>query len=142
MTVVTRFVTHVELDEGGLDAGQLSVSARLTAALADGRGVTLLDDRGWSSWLHGAGADEAADAGSWVSAEGIEEIEETARMVVGPDEPFDGMTQAEAAAAHWAYLADILVRRGVAADAGELAGLPHDVVFGPRLRAAIARPGT
>ena len=136
MTAVTRLVTRADLDGTSSNARQLSVSARLTAELGDGRSLTLLDDRGWSCSLHGAGVDEAADIRAWVS---VEEVEETARVVVGPDEPIDGQTDAEAAAAHWSYLADILARHGAHADAEELARLPHDVVLSERLRTWIAR---
>ena len=43
----------------------------------------------------------------------------------------------ESEADHWAYLARILRRHGVRADAEDLARLPHDVVLGDRLRARI-----
>ena len=131
MTAVTRLVTHAELDQADTNARQLSVSARLEAALADGRSVVLLDDRGWSSFLSGDGA----DIREWASAE---DIADTARMVVGPDGPFDGQTEEQAEAAHWAALADILKRHGVDASGSELARLPHDVTFGDRLRAWMA----
>ncbi len=138
MTVVTRFVVRVDLDDMNTSAREMSVSARLTAELGDGRSLTLLDDRGWSSTLHGRGVGEPADIRGWVSAE---DVETTARMVVGPDEPFDGQTQEEATAGHWAALAGILRQRGVDADASELARLPHDVEFSQRLRAWLLPPG-
>ncbi|WP_207930260.1 hypothetical protein [Streptomyces hainanensis] len=126
MTVVNRLVTHAELDEAHTAARQLSVSARLEAVLADGRALVLLADRGWSSSLIGA-----ADLRDGTS---VEDIVDTARTVVGPDEPIDGQSQEQAAAAHWSALADILARQGVDADPRELARLPHDVVLGARLR--------
>ncbi|GAB2896493.1 hypothetical protein [Streptomyces mayteni] len=130
MTGVRRLVTRAELDETVTDARQMSVSARLEAVLADGRALVLLADRGWSSSPVGE-----ADIRDWTS---VEEIEDTARTVVGPDEPFDGQTQEQAAAAHWSALAGILARQGVAADPLELARLPHDVVIGTGLRAWLA----
>ena len=69
----------------------------------------------------------------------MEDIEETARIVVGPDEPPDGYSQEEVDAAHWAYLAKVLRRDGVVVDAQELKRLPHDVVLSERLLARIGR---
>ncbi|MEE1930179.1 hypothetical protein V1J52_18640 [Streptomyces sp. TRM 70351] len=134
MTAVIRFVTHVDLNDGATDARNLSVSARLEAVLADGRSVTLLNDRGWTSTPFVARTAEPPDVRAWTS---VEDIEETSRMVVGPDEPFDGWTHEEAAAAHWAYLADILKGHGADVRAAELAQLPHDVALSDRLRAHV-----
>ncbi|MFP8943022.1 hypothetical protein ACLIYM_16515 [Streptomyces fenghuangensis] len=131
MTTVARFATHVELDDAS-DARRLSLTARFEAVLADGRTVTLLADRGWSSSVSGDGTNGTADLRQWLPAE---DIETTARTVVGPDEPFGGRTHEQMAADHWASIADDLGQRGVEADARELASLPHDVVLGERLRA-------
>ncbi|MEU9113558.1 hypothetical protein AB0D04_17680 [Streptomyces sp. NPDC048483] len=132
MTVVTRLVAHADLDDVATDARQMSVSVRLVAVLADGRSLVLLDDRGWSSSLHGGGVDLRA----WISAE---DVERTARAVVGPDEPSDGETPEQAAAGHWGSLAAIFGRQGVEVDPRELERLAHDVVLSERLRAWIAR---
>ncbi|WP_327251419.1 hypothetical protein [Streptomyces sp. NBC_01244] len=128
MTAVTRLVTYTDLDVGTTSAQQLSVSARLEAVLADGRSVVLLDDRGWST---------SGPAGI-PALTSTEDIEETARTVVGPDEPFDGMTQEQMAAGHWGHLAGVLGRHGVDVPAHELELLPHDVVLSERLRAWIS----
>ncbi|MDX3227417.1 hypothetical protein [Streptomyces sp. ME19-01-6] len=128
MTVVTRLITHADLDVGATSARQMSVSARLEAVLADGRSLVLLNDRGWSS-------SGPADIRARIS---VEDVERTARMVVGPDEPFDGKTDEQMAADHWGALASILGQQGVAVDAQELERLPHDVVLSERLRAWIA----
>ncbi|MFE4631954.1 hypothetical protein ACFRJ1_01075 [Streptomyces sp. NPDC056773] len=127
MTVVTRLITYTDLNVGGTSAQQLSVSARLEAVLADGRSVVLLDDRGWST-SGPAGLPALTSVG---------DIEETARTVVGPDEPFDGMTQEQMAAGHWGYLAGVLGQHGVDLPVHELERLPHDVVLSERLRAWI-----
>lgn len=116
MTAVARLVTLVDVAAG---APGTSFSARHEAELADGRRVLLLDDRGWTS----SGA-----------AASIDEVVGTARVVVGPDEPFAGRSADEMEADHWDYLADILRKQGVVVDADALKRLPHDVVIGHALR--------
>ncbi|MQS08301.1 hypothetical protein [Streptomyces alkaliphilus] len=133
MVEVTRLSTLVELDGEHADPGEMAVSARLEAVLSDGRRVPLLDDRGWADSMHGGGV----DIRDFVS---IGDIETTARAVVGPDEPGEGDTHEGMAADHWGHLADVLRRRGVAADAESLEGLPHEVVLGERLREWLGGP--
>ena len=111
-------------------AGQLSVSARHEALLVDGRRVLLLDDRGWSS------SGNVPDIWAVTS---VEDIEEEARAVVGPDEPFGGRSQEDMEATQWASLSEVLRRQGVVVDAWELRRLPHDVVLSKRLLARVAR---
>jgi len=110
--------------------------------------VLLLDDRGWSSSPRTVWVGEVPDGDSWREdlpdawAVTVEDIEETTRVVVGPDEPFDGRSQADMEADHWAYLTGILRQQGVVADALELKRLPHDVVLSERLLARVGRgPG-
>src|ERR671933_594329 len=100
VAAVTRLVTLVEVEDDAADAQQMSVSVRQEAVLADGRRLPVLGDRGWTSRAEGI-----ADIWSEIS---MEEIEYTARTVVGPDEPFDGCSQEDMEANHWAYLADVL----------------------------------
>ncbi|MEU5218170.1 hypothetical protein AB0G79_18485 [Streptomyces sp. NPDC020807] len=128
MPVVTRLVTHVELDEVATTPSQLSVSARLEAELSDGRPLVLLDDRGWSESVLGDG-----DLRDLLD---VADIEDTARTVVGPDEPFGDETREEADAAHWSALAAHVEAKapGVRVVGAELAGLTHDVVLGEGLR--------
>ncbi|WP_432051617.1 hypothetical protein [Streptomyces xiamenensis] len=127
MTAVARLVTHADVDEGATTDRVISVSARLEAALEDGRSLVLLDDRGWS--ISGApGVRVRISAGEIVS---------TARVVVGPDEPFEGRTHEQMADDHWGWLAEILRRRGVDVHAHELERLPHDVVLSERLRTCL-----
>ncbi|MFD4374497.1 hypothetical protein [Streptomyces sp. NPDC058486] len=121
---VTRLVTHVELDEDETSAAQFSASARLEAELSDGRALVLLDDRGWSE----SGPEDIRAYLTRAS------VEDTARTVVGPDEPFADETPEQAATAHWTSLADSLAGEGVVVDAAVLANAPHDVVLSERLR--------
>jgi hypothetical protein len=141
MPVVTRLVTLVDFGDQGADASQMSVSARHEAELADGRRVLLLDDRGWTStamvaYPVGEVPDSEDQPDIW-DMTSIEDIEESARVVVGPDEAFGEHSQEDMEASHWAYLAEVLREQGVEVDALELRRLPHDVVLSERLRARI-----
>ena len=153
MTAVTRLVTIVDIQDqpvrGDVPAADLpasytfepgwapvspgphpvdprvmSLSAVHLAVLADGRRLTLLDDRGWTT---------SGPPDLWRDTS-IDEITATARVVVGPDEPFDGHAPAEMAADPWAYLVGVLGQHGVHVDAGELIRVPHDVELSDRLR--------
>ncbi len=113
---LSRLVTRVELhDRPRRD--RVSYSAHLRAETTDGQAITLLDDRGWSS----SGPDNI-----W-AYQTVEDIESTARTVVGPDEPRPGQTYDEADAEHWGALADTLRRYDVEIELAELAALPHAV---------------
>jgi hypothetical protein len=134
---VTRLVTVADVGEQ-VDARSISVSARHEAVLEDGSRLLLLDGRGWAEGLRGAGADEIDDL--WAHTR-EPHIVETARVVVGPDEPFGGRSAEDMAIDHWNALADRLRSHGVVVDAGALRRLPHDVVLSDRLRARIAPGG-
>jgi hypothetical protein len=148
---VTRLVTFVDLAEGVGDTRQMAFSARHEAVLLDGRRVLLLDDRGWSfsSLITAFQAEDASDRDStreqqpdsWAMTS-VEDIEQTARMVVGPDEPTDGYSQEDAEQGHWAYLTDVLGQHGVVVDALDLRRLPHDVVLSERLLARVGHSAT
>jgi hypothetical protein len=124
VAAVERLLTRVDVDDGVPDDRQVSVQARHEAVLTDGRRFLLLDDRGWGS----------TQPWTTISAE---DVEETTRVVVGPDEPSEGHTREEMAADHWSHLARILRGHGVAVDAQELRQVRHDVVFSERLLARI-----
>ena len=126
MTAVERLVTTVDVDDRALDDGRVSVRALHEAVLTDGRRLLLLDDRGWAS------------SAAW-TAVSVADVEETTRVVVGPDEPAEGSTWEEAQADHWNHLARTLQAHGVSVDAGDLRRLPHDVALGDRLRARLTR---
>jgi hypothetical protein len=131
---VVRLVTLADIREDA-DAGRISVSARQEAVLEDGRRLPLLDDRGWGSTLGGR---DASQVDIWTLTT-EREIAETARMVVGPDEPFAGRSQDEMATDHWNALAGKLRTHGVTVDGGELMRLPHEVVLSDRLLARLRR---
>jgi hypothetical protein len=117
-----------------VSAARISVSVRLAAVLDDGRTVTLLEGRGWTAELRGPGAADVADVWETTSAR---DIEQTARVVVGPDEPFGGLTQADMERDHWEALAANLRGQGVDTQGAELGRLAVEVVMTERLRALI-----
>jgi hypothetical protein len=148
MAVVARLRTFVDIsdeDDDGPDARRMSVTARHEAVLTDGRRVLLLDDRGWSEQLGAWGVEPSEQErelvqlpGVWVT-ETVEDMERTARDVVGPDEPFEGHTKADMEADHWDSLARVLQQEGVEVEAAQLRGLPHDVELSDRVLARIGR---
>jgi hypothetical protein len=134
VTDVVRLETVLDLDDDGADPYRMSVSARHEAVLSDG-GRVFVSDRGWTSWLHGAGS-ETTDI--WPVAT-VADIEATARMVVGPDEPAEGCPREVAEAGHWAWITDVLHRGGVDIDSSTLRHLPHEVRLSERLLARLGR---
>ncbi len=93
--------------------------------LSNGERHLLLDDRGWS------GSDE-------IAREGLPQIEDTARMVVGPDGPGPGETDEQMETSYWERMEHKLREAGIGADAGALKALVHDVEIGERLRNRLA----
>jgi hypothetical protein len=132
MSAVVRLRTLVDLADEHIEALRMSVSARHEAVLVDGRRL-LLADRGWSSGLHGAVSD---GADIWTLTP-VKDLEETARIVVGPDEPVEGRSRQDAEVDHWAGMANVLHRQGVDVDMSALQQLPHDVVLSERLLARL-----
>jgi hypothetical protein len=141
MAAVERLVTLVDLNYDMVYESQTSFSARHEAVLDDGRRVLLLDDRGWSSSvLRTTGdRDSAPEAPDFWAVTSAEEIEDTSRFVVGPDEPFGGRSQEDMERDHWVYLAGILRQQGVAVNANALKGLPHEVVLSDRVLLLLER---
>ena len=141
MATIARLLTVVDVDDASVSSDTMSVSASYEAVLADGRHIQLLDGRGWTSALivmrtpdDGALREDVTDIWAVTS---IEEIEKSARTVVGPDEPFAGYTREEVEDGHWAHLSDVLRQQGVIADARALKQLPHDVTLSERLLARV-----
>jgi hypothetical protein len=137
---VARLVTLVDLrDDMGYGA-QASFSARHEAVLVDGRRVLLLDDRGWSaSFLRTT--DEpgfSPDVSSFWAVASAEDVAETSRFVVGPDEAYGERSQEDMGRDHWTYLAGILREQGVMVDPEELEALPHDVVLSETILSLLA----
>jgi len=140
-------VDVVDEEDDRPSARRMSVSARHEAVLAHGRRVVLLDDRGWSEELrvvadHKPPRQERKVVellGIW-AYETAEEIERTARAVVGPDEPFKGHTHAEMEAGHWESLARGLQQEGIDVQAAELEALPHDVELSDCVLARLGVP--
>lgn len=126
-----RLITFIDINEAaGAEFNndhRMAISALYELELADGRRLTLLDDRGWSS---------SGPSGIW-AYQSLQGVVETARTVVGPDEPPEGRTHEEEAALHWTCLADIAQSHGVHIEAGELAALPHDVDVSSAIRARL-----
>jgi SEC-C motif-containing protein len=120
---VERLVTVVDLrDQSGR-----SVSAHLYVVLDSGERYPLLDDRGWAS---------SAD----IRKQAEREIEDTARMVVGPDGPGAGETDEEMQVSYWRWMEHKLRDAGISAEAGELRALPHDVELGESLHRRLECP--
>jgi hypothetical protein len=137
---VVRLVTFVEIrdeGDGAPDPHRISLSARQEAVLADGSRVVLLDDRGWTEFRVVGGREPSFDI--WAHAT-PEQIERTARAVVGQDEPFEGRTREEMAASHWETLARKLREQGVEVESAGLRGLPHDVELSDRVLARVGAP--
>jgi hypothetical protein len=128
-----RLVTVADVAEPA-DARDIAVSARHEAVLDDGSRVLLLEGRGWTESLRGPGASEVGDL--WRHTQELD-IVETARTVVGPDEPYGDRTQADMEAGHWETLAGTLRAHGVSAESSDLAQLPHDVELTDALRARL-----
>ena len=121
---------------GDVDPRRISVSVRHEAVVDDGSRLLLLDDRGWTEELRGAGADGIDDLWALTPER---DIVETARMIVGPDEPSGGRSQDDMETDYWNALAENLRAQGVVVDAGELRQLPHDVEVSDRLRARLGQ---
>jgi hypothetical protein len=122
---VERLVTLVDLDDRNQNDGH-SAWAHLYVVLRSGERRLLLDDRGWSSSAE-------------IAQDGLQQIEDTARMVVGPDGPGAGETDEQMEAWYWEWMHHKLRDAGVSAEADDLKALPHDVEIGERLRHRLAR---
>lgn len=134
MAEVERLVTVV--DEDAAPPGSEGFSAHLFAVLADGSRVLVLDDRGWAqTTIRAARPPDTVDPAP--APLDRADVEDTARTVVGPDEPADGEDHEAEAARYWQYLTEILAGRGVDVPAARLRTLPHDVELTEALAARV-----
>jgi hypothetical protein len=118
-----RLVTTVDADD--YESGEVAVSAILELELDEhGRRMPLLIDRGWSTNQR------------WHDVR-LSEVEATARVTVGPDEPFEGRTVERMEADYWVYLARIAQEQNLLITASELSELRHDVEFTSKLRVLV-----
>jgi hypothetical protein len=99
------------------------------AELADGRRLTLHQDRGFAGVTMASRGPAPSD--QWRSLT-LEELKRDVRTTMLPD---DDDTQDEHP---WEWLAGLLHVHGVEATAEELRRLPYDVVFSQRVRARVA----
>ncbi|SEE86900.1 hypothetical protein SAMN04489740_2861 [Arthrobacter alpinus] len=128
MRNVARFVSFADVHDGA-NGQNVSVSVLHEAELDTGKSILVLDDRGWAS------------SQPWSEAH-PQEIEKTARDVVGPDEPFGEQNAEDATLAYWKYIQAILARNGVKISVELLQKVPHDVALSKRLRERIGNSGT
>lgn len=124
----TRLLTLVDFD-GRVTLGVFSVSARHELESITGGRILLLGDRGWSS----------SGLGNIREYLTFQEIEDIARVVVGPDEPFDDYSHEDMEIDHWNELQRTASRHWVSVSASEPKRLPHDVELSPRLRDRLRR---
>lgn len=120
---VERLITIVELDEQ--DPSGHSAWAHLYVELSSGERRRLFADRGWSSSVE-------------IAEEGRAIIENTARMVVGPDGPGRGETDEQMHYRYWQWFEHKLRDAGIQGAASELKTLPHDVEIGEQLSRRLA----
>jgi hypothetical protein len=123
VTDVERLLTIVDLEERD-QTGQ-SAWAHLYVVLSTGERRVLFSDRGWSSSAE-------------IAHEGLLQIEDTARTVVGPDGPGPGETDEQMETMYWDWMEHKLRDAGISAEAGVLKALPHEVEIGERLRHRLA----
>ena len=125
MKAIAKFPSLAEAEPGST---QVSVGVLFQAQLEDGRCIVLLDDRGFST------------SAQWQQVTPAE-IRATSLVVVGPDEPSPGQTQAEALHDYWEYIASLLAAQQIQEPTEELVKLEHEFRFGPRLQRLLASSG-
>jgi hypothetical protein len=102
------------------------------AELADGRRLTLHQERGFTISTMTSSGPAPSDQWRYLT---LEALERDVRTTVLPD---NDDTQDEHPDEHpWEWLADLLRVHGIEATAEELRLLPYDVVFSERLRARV-----
>lgn len=122
MPEVVRLLTLVETADA-CSCSQIALSVRQEAVLDDGRHIEVIAGRGWS---------ESGPTNIWTEVS-VRHIMETARVVVGPDEPFGRRTNQEMATEHWKSLAALLQRQGISTEVRTLSLLPDEISLSPAL---------
>lgn len=123
MKTAKRLVSTVDIDvQRPHRKGDVLIAVSHELEFSDGERIELAE-RGWGS------------TGSWTELS-RRDIERTARMVVGPDEPLD-RSEAEQVDLHWTALAEIAQQQGAPVEADMLRQLPHDVILTDRLLNAL-----
>jgi hypothetical protein len=117
--------------EEAVDHFNRGVSFRVAefAVLADGRHVTLHDDRGFDVLAHEA--ERSAPVDPWRRLT-LEQLERGVRTTVLPDDAEDSGEEHP-----WEWLSGLLRAHGVEVPPEELRLLPYHVVFSERLRARV-----
>ncbi len=128
--IVAGLVASCDLDspEGGLgNAGGTSFKVREIALLSDGREVTLLDGRGWTT-----SAPLGGTAGGQEPSMSVAHVVRNVYNVVLPD------NAEETGEAHeWRRFAQRLREAGVAVTPDELRAVPYHVNLSDRLRSRL-----
>ena len=121
---VLQLVTFVDTDDAIIDTRRISMSASHRALLDTGTWVVPINNRGWC---------HLGPKTLWAETT-TDEILTTARAVVGPLTPLDGVLHPDLEYEHWAHLARILHAHGATTDPKDLPHLPHHVVLSDRLQ--------
>ena len=100
------------------------------AVLADGRRVTLHDERGFDVLAQEAGHSAPVDPWRRLT---LEELERDVRTTVLPDNAEDSGEEHP-----WEWLSGLLQAHGVVVSPDELRLLPYEVVFSERLRERVS----
>ena len=124
MSTIIRLVSFADISDPASETVEVSVLHQ--AELDNGKLVLLLDDRGWSS------------SARWSDAQ-LQDLEETARVVVGPDEPYGAQSREDAENGYWSFIQEVLARQGVEVGVAELRRTRHDVVLSKRLQDRLDR---
>ena len=103
------------------------------ALRADGRRLTLHDERGFTTSAHEAGRSAPLDPWPRLT---LEQLEQDVRTTVLPDDAEESGEEHP-----WEWLCGLLRAHGVEASPDELRLLPYGVVFSERLRARVAGGG-
>ena len=127
---IARPFRSIEIENLVEDSKQgVSFDVHEFAELADGRRLTLHEERGFTSPASSStGRPQPGDQWHYLT---LENLERDVRTTVLPD---DDDTQDEHP---WEWLTELLQVHGVEATAQELRLLPYDVVFSERLRARL-----